>query len=109
MRVRVTYAPANLCTPTQMANPYDGLKMTVEGDIQTVANWIDEHILAGHAALAAGLDGKCEYKQGHCTDVIVNWLRRGGTFDPVGGYSGLLLAEYWTGNTWEFSLESTSQ
>jgi len=54
-----------------MLNPYDDLELTVTGDVETVANWIDEHIVAGKASL----DGLGEYRQGEATAEILEALK----------------------------------
>lgn len=91
MRVRVRYArqsDTGYDQTVDMLNVYDPLKLSVEGDVQTVANWLDEHVVAGSSAIA----GHGQYKQGEMTPNIVKDLERGGKLDY--GNGGLLWAEH---------------
>jgi hypothetical protein len=73
MRVKVRYATAEEVSPVQLSNPYDGLEFCVSGDIETVANWIDETFNAFYQVM-----GGLEYKQGIDTEYILKQLKKGG-------------------------------
>ncbi len=75
MRVQIRYANRDeLTIPTvQMLNPYDDLEFCVTGEIETVANWVDETFNAFYQT-KSGLG----YKQGVDTPHILEQLREGG-------------------------------
>ena len=71
--VSIRYASDDEVAPHQMANPYDGLKLSVSGDVVTVANWIDENIEVFHT-----VTGGFKYVQGAYREGIIRQLLKGG-------------------------------
>jgi hypothetical protein len=86
MRVTITYAKPPEDVPrgcvlhpifySSQLSAYDGLELKITGDIETVANWIDEHIFAAQCAMAGA-----EYHQGSATEAIVKALKENDYYD----------------------------
>lgn len=75
MNYRVTLADNSQNTTTQTANPYDGLKVAIEGHPRTVAAFLDETVCVFDAVM-----GGYAYKQGEETDRIQGCIESGQTF-----------------------------
>ena len=72
MNVRITYADQNEIDPTEKATPYR-VKFAVEGGLEDVANWIEEHLEIFQYTVN-GLP----YTQGADLPYIIEQLRDGG-------------------------------
>lgn len=76
VKVVVRYATSAEVQPHQMLTPYDPMTLTVAGDLITVANWLDEHIVAAACAFAG-----TKYAQLEAGESIKRALLRGGIYD----------------------------
>lgn len=79
MQVTVTYAEKSdveIAPFSKIIKPYGNLNFAVQGDIEAVASWIDEHIIAGSCVMA-GL----EYTQGAMRPAIIEDLKTKNVID----------------------------
>lgn len=57
---------------------YEGIELKLSGDIDSLANWIDEHLIAARCQR-----GGIPYEQGANSPSIKQWLQNGGTYDGL--------------------------
>jgi len=71
-KVKIRYATRREAADHENVNPY-GLKLSLSGDVATVANWIDEHLECFDATMAG-----IQYVQGSGVESIKRALLKGG-------------------------------